>query len=66
MGQLTPLGKMDEELKSENMQKRAVFWAQLCSCYILRAIRIQVQADVENGAMLITYLFRYTSEYTIS
>ena len=25
-GQLTPLGKMDEKLKSENMQKRAVFY----------------------------------------
>ena len=24
-GQLTPLGKMDEKLKSENVQKRAVF-----------------------------------------
>jgi len=24
-GQLTPLGKMGEKLKSENMQKRAVF-----------------------------------------
>jgi len=25
MGQLTPPGKMDEKLNSENMQKRAVF-----------------------------------------
>jgi len=25
-GQLTPPGKMDEKLKSENMQKRAVFY----------------------------------------
>ena len=29
-------GKMDEKLKSENMQKRAVFF---CLCYILRATR---------------------------
>ena len=28
-------GKMDEKLKTENMQKRAVF---LCLCYTLRAI----------------------------
>jgi len=32
-GQLTPPRKMDEKLKSENMQKRAFL------CYILRAIR---------------------------
>jgi len=31
-----PPGKMDEKLKSENMQKRAVFYV----CYILRAIRV--------------------------
>ena len=42
---------MDEKLKSENMQKEQ-FWEQ------------SGQADVENGAMLTTYLFRYTSEYT--
>ena len=30
-----PPGKMDEKLKSENMQKRAVFYV----CYILRAMR---------------------------
>jgi len=41
---------MDEKLKSENMQKRGQ----------------SAQADVENGAMLTTYLFRYTSECTIS
>jgi len=35
LGQLTP-GKMDENLKSENMQKKSSF---LCLCYILRAIR---------------------------
>jgi len=35
-GQLTAPGKMDEKLKSENMQKKSSF---LCSCYILRAIR---------------------------
>ena len=33
-GQLTPW-KMDEKLKSENMQKKSSF---LCLCYILRAI----------------------------
>jgi len=49
---------MDEKLKSKNMQKRAVFYV----CYILIAI---VAASVENGAMLTTYLFRYTSECTI-
>jgi len=42
---------MDEKLKSENMQKEHKF---------------QGQAGVENGAMLTTYLFRYTSECTIS
>jgi len=40
---------MDEKLKSENMQKREQ----------------SGQAVVENGAMLTTYLFRYTSECTI-
>ena len=33
MGSADPLEKMDDKLKSENMQKRA------CLCYILRAIR---------------------------
>ena len=53
-GQLTPSpGKMDENLKSENMQKEQFSgWG--------------VKAGVENGAMLTTYLFRYTSECTIS
>jgi len=41
---------MDEKLKSENMQKREQ----------------SGQAVVENGATLTTYLFRYTSECTIS
>jgi len=55
-----PPGKMDEKLKSENMQKRAVF-------YVYVICRKQSgQAGVENGAMLTTYLFRYTSECTIS
>ena len=45
-----PPEKMDEKLKSENMQKRGQ----------------SAQADVENGATLTTYLFRYTSECTIS
>jgi len=39
---------MDEQLKSEKMQKREQ----------------SGQAGVENGAMLTTYLFRYTSEGT--
>ena len=34
-GQLTPPWKMDEKLKSENIQKGTVFYV----CYILRAIR---------------------------
>jgi len=51
---------MDEILKSENMQKRAVF-------YVYVIFREQSgQAGVENGAMLTTYLFRYSSECTIS
>jgi len=55
-----PLEKMDEKLKSENMQKRAVF-------YVYVIFREQSgQAGVENGAVLTTYLFRYTSECTIS
>ena len=41
--------KMDEKLKSENMQKGSF-----------------LDGGVENGAMLTTYLFRYTSEYTVS
>jgi len=49
-GQLTPTGKMDEKLKSVNLQKREQ----------------SGQADVANGAMLATYLFRYTSECIIS
>ena len=50
---------MGEKLKSENMQKKNSF---LCLCYFLRAIS---QADVENGAILTTYLLTYTSECTI-
>jgi len=51
---------MDEKLKSENVQERAVF-------YFYVIFREQSgQADVENGAMLTTYLFRYTLECTIS
>jgi len=46
---------MDEKLKSENMQERAVF-----------LMGVEVKAGVENGAMLTTYLFRYTSERIIS
>ena len=53
---------MDEKLTSENMQKRAVF-------YVYVIFREQSgHAVVENGAMLTVtaYLFRYTSECTIS
>jgi len=55
-----PPGKMDEKLKSENMQKRAVFYVYVIFWEQSR------QAGVANGAMLTTYLFRYTSECTIS
>jgi len=51
---------MDEKLKSENMQKRAVFYV-----YVIFSEQSR-QAGVDNGAMLTTYLFRYTSECTIS
>jgi len=36
IGSADPPVKMDEKLKSENMQKNCSF---LCLCYILRAIR---------------------------
>jgi len=52
MGSADPPGKMDEKLKSEHTQKSSFL-------NILKAV-------VENGAMLTTYLFRYTSECTIS
>jgi len=57
-----PPGKIDEKLKSENMQKGAVFYV-----YAIFGEK-SGQAGVENGAMLTTYLFRYklTSECTIS
>ena len=49
MGSADAPGKMDKKLKSENMQKRAVFYAYVIS-------REQSgQADVENDAMLTTY-----------
>ena len=48
-----PFGKVNEKLKSENMQK-AFFW-----------MGVGVKAGVENGAMLTTCLFRYTPECTI-
>jgi len=54
MGSAGPPGKIDEKLKSENMQKSGFSeWGG-------------VKAGVENGSMLTTYLFRYTSESTIS
>jgi len=47
---------MDEKLKSENMQKEQFSeWGG-----------VEVKAGVENGAILTTYLFRYTSECTTS
>jgi len=55
-----PPGKMDDRLKSENMQKRAVVM------FMLYFESNQGRHDVENGAMLTTCLFRYTSECTIS
>jgi len=53
LGQMGSAGKMDEKLKSESMQKEQFSeWG------------VAVKAGVENGAMLTTYLFRYTSECT--
>ena len=49
-----PPGKMDGKLKNENMLKRAVFYV-----YVIFG-KQSGQADVENGATLTTYLFRYT------
>jgi len=60
MGSADPHGKMDEKLKSENVQKTAVFYVYVIFC------EQSGQAGVENGAMLTTHLFRYTSECTIS
>ena len=51
-GQLSPLEKMDEKLKSEKMHKRSVFYV-----YVIFWEQ-SGQAGVENGAMLTTYLFR--------
>ena len=51
---------MDEKLKSENMQKAAVFYV-----YVI-FLEQSGEAGVENGAMLTTYLFRYTPECTVS
>ena len=58
-GQLTPW-KMYEKLESENMQKTAVFYV-----YVIFWEQ-SGQEGVEKGAMLTTYLFRYTSECTIA
>jgi len=62
LGQLTPLPlkKMDEKLTSEKHAKTAVFYV-----YVIFGEQ-PGQAGVENGAILTTYLFRYTSECTIS
>jgi len=51
---------MVEKLKSENMQKRAVFYV-----YVI-FLEQTGQAGVEKGATLATYLFRYTSQCTVS
>jgi len=59
MGSVDPPGKMDEKLKSVNMQKEQF------SMFVI-FLEQSGQAVVENGAMLTTYLFRYTSECTIS
>jgi len=56
---MTPL-EMDEKLKNENMQKRAVFYV-----YVIFSEQ-SWQSGVENGAMLTAYLFRYTSECIVS
>jgi len=53
---------MDEKSKSENVQKREQF--SMLTAYF--ESNHSGQAGVENGAMLTTYLFRYTSECTIS
>jgi len=50
---------MDEKLKSENMQN------QQFSVFVI-FLEQSGQADVENGAMLTTNLFRCTSGCTIS
>jgi len=54
--------KMDEKLKSENVQKREQF--SMLTVYF--ESNHSGQAGVENDAMLTTHLFRYTSECTIS
>ena len=61
MGSADLPGKMDEKLKSENMQKE-----QFAMFKLYFESNQGMQAGVENGAMLTTYLFRYTSECTIS
>ena len=60
MGSADPPGKMDEKLKKD--AKRAVFYVYVIFC------EQSGQAGVENGAMLTTYmyLFKYTSERTMS
>jgi len=60
MRQADPPGKSDEKLKSENMQKGAVLYV-----YAIFGEK-SGHVGIENGAMLTTYLFRYTSECTRS
>ena len=59
-GQLTPLEKWMKNWKAKTCKKRAVFYV-----YVIFWEQ-SGQAGVENGAMLTTYLFRYTSECSIS
>ena len=60
MGSADQPGKMDEEFKSENMQKKNSF---LCLCYILRATRAGRCIERPYADLI---LFRYTSECIIS
>ena len=60
MGSADPPLQKWMKVKSENMQKRPVFY--VCVIFWEQS----GQAGAENGAMLTTYLFRYTSECTIS
>jgi len=56
MGSADPPWKMDEKLKAKTCKKER----------FSERVGAGLKAGVENGAMLTTYLFRYTSECTIS
>jgi len=74
--------KIDEKLKSESMQKRAVFYQSINqSIMLFRVVQVTKSLQdplfmlyfdsnqgrqMDNGAMLTTHLFRYTSTCTIS